>query len=128
MPSADSGRRNAAVWNSVTAAREAAGRMFNTLPASVSIDYNLLYNVGSTAVYGSHLAYVAGVGNLDTLDAFRAATGYEVHGRFGDPAFLNAGGGDLRIGSGSPAVDGGAVILGDGYRGSAPDMGRFEAP
>jgi parallel beta helix pectate lyase-like protein len=100
----------------------------NALPASVSIDYNLLYNVGSSAAYGNYLAYVAGVGNLKTLDALRAATGYDRHGRFGDPAFVNTASGDLRITAGSAAVDGGTVVLADGYRGSAPDIGRFELP
>jgi hypothetical protein len=106
------------------------GRAFSidsALPSSVTIDHNLLYNVGSTAVYGNHLAYVKNVGQFDTLDAFTAATGYEANGLFGDPLFVNGPGRDYRLTSGSPAIDRGAAVLSDGYSGSAPDLGRFEA-
>ena len=98
------------------------------LPASVRIDYNLLFNGGSAAIYGDHLAYVAGVGNLDTFADFVATTGYDVHGRFGDPRFTNVSGGDFRLTAGSPAVDAGASVLADGHTGTAPDLGRFELP
>jgi parallel beta-helix repeat protein len=106
------------------------GRAFSidsALPTSVVIDYNLLYNVGSTAQYGNHLAYVKNVGNLDTLDAFRGATGYEQHGVFGDPLFIDGAGADYHLKAGSPAIDAGTVVLSGGYAGAAPDMGRYEA-
>ena len=98
----------------------------SALPASVKIDYNLLYNVGSTAQYGNHLAYVKNVGQFDSLAAFVLATGYEKHGLFGDPKFVNRSGRDYRPASGSPAIDAGVVVLSGGYSGSAPDIGRFE--
>jgi parallel beta-helix repeat protein len=100
----------------------------SALPSTVQIDYNLLYNTGSTAVYADHLAYVAGIGNLDTLDAFTVRTGYDSHGRFGDPRFVNRAAGDYHVSAGSPAVDAGTEILGDGHNGTAPDVGRFELP
>ena len=100
----------------------------SVLPSSVRIDYNLLYNTGSTAVYGDHLVYIKGIGNLDTLDAFRTRTGYDAHGRFGDPRFVNRAAGDYRLTAGSPAVDAGSEVLGDGHTGAAPDLGRFELP
>jgi parallel beta-helix repeat protein len=107
------------------------GRAFSidsALPSSVVIDYTLVYNAGSTAVYGNHVAYVKGKGNFDTLSAFHDATGYEAHGVAGDPLFVNRSGRDYRLGSGSPAIDRGLVVLSDGYAGSAPDLGRFEYP
>jgi parallel beta-helix repeat protein len=105
------------------------GRAFSidsALPASVQIDYNLVNNVGSTAVYGNHLAYVAGKGQFDTLSSFVAATGYEKHGVFGDPRFVNRSGRDYRLASGSPAINRGLVVLTDGYAGARPDLGRYE--
>jgi parallel beta-helix repeat protein len=98
------------------------------LPASVHIDHNLLYNTGSAAVYGDHLAYVKGVGNLDTFADFVAETGFDVHGRFGDPRFANLAGDDFRLTTGSPAIDAGASVLADGHTGAAPDLGRYELP
>lgn len=100
----------------------------NALPSSVRIDHNLLHKTGSAAVYGDHLAYIAGVGNVDTLEAFTALTGYDAHGRFGDPRFVNRGGGDYRLSAGSPAIDAGITVLDDGHAGAAPDLGRFELP
>lgn len=40
-----------------------------------------------------------------TLAAFRAAHGQEVHGRQGDPRFINPSFGDFHLGAGSPAID-----------------------
>lgn len=105
------------------------GRAFSidsTLPSSVRIDYNLVYNVGSTAVYGNHLAYVKGKGQFDTLAAFTSATGYEVHGIFANPRFVNGAAHDYRLSSASPAIDRGLVVLSDGYVGARPDLGRYE--
>jgi len=105
------------------------GRAFSidsALPSSVKIDYNLVYNVGSTALYGNHIAYVAGKGQFDTLSAFTAATGYEAHGIFGDPRFVNRSARDYRLTARSPAIDRGLVVLSDGYAGLRPDLGRYE--
>jgi parallel beta-helix repeat protein len=96
------------------------------LPSSVRIDRNLVHNTGSTAVYGTHLAYVKGLGNFDTLAEFRAATGYEAHGIFGAPRFVDRTSRDYRLTPSSPAVDRGEVVLDDGFAGSGPDLGRFE--
>lgn len=107
----------------------AGGRAFSidsSLPSSVQIDYNLVYNVGSTALYGNHIAYMEGVGQFDSLSAFAAATGYEAHGVFGDPRFVNRSGRDYRIAAGSAAIDRGIVVLSDGYAGARPDLGRYE--
>jgi len=100
----------------------------STLPGSVQIDRNLLYNAGSTARYGNHLAYVKYLDRqFDSLDAFTTATGYEQSGVFGDPRFVNAAGRDYHLQADSPAIDRGAVVLNDGFAGAAPDLGRYEA-
>ncbi|MEP7377968.1 MAG: right-handed parallel beta-helix repeat-containing protein [Chloroflexota bacterium] len=93
------------------------------LPASVVIDYNLVYNSGS-----GYVATVVGIGGTTSLDTFRSWTGKEVHGLTGNPSFTDPANHDYRLSSDSPAIDRGRIVSGvtDGYRGSAPDMGRFE--
>jgi len=96
------------------------------LPDSVAIDYNLLNNAGSTAQYGSYLAYVKGVGNVDTLSQLRSWTRYEDHGRSASPEFVNRRAGDFHLRRRSPAIDAGTVVWGGKYLGRAPDLGRYE--
>lgn len=105
------------------------GRAFsidNKLPASVSINYNLMYNAGSTATYGQYLAYVAGKGNTKSLAEFVSWTGYQVNGLVASPGFLSASTRDYRLTSTSPAIDRGMKGLEPTYLGTAPDLGRFE--
>jgi hypothetical protein len=70
---------------------------------------------------------VAGKGNTTSISTLRS-WGYEASGISEDPLFVNGGGRDYRLQSGSPAIDRGVRISGvnDGFVGSAPDMGRFE--
>jgi len=93
------------------------------LPSSVVIDNNLLHNSGT-----GYLFTVVGVGGTRSIDVFRSWTGRELKGLVGDPRFVNAGSRDYHLRSDSPARDRGRVVAGvtDGYRGSAPDMGRYE--
>jgi hypothetical protein len=67
--------------------------------------------------------------NYPTLQALRQGTGFEMHGRSGDPLFTNPGGGDYTLQPESPAVDGGLRLPGinDVFIGGAPDMGAHEA-
>jgi parallel beta-helix repeat protein len=105
------------------------GRAFSLaagLPTGLVIDHNVVNPGGSTATYGTRVAYVEGVGNTDSLAVFTTWTGYMVHGLQADPRFTDPDGGDYRLASGSPAIDAGAD-LGDPYRGAAPDPGRHEA-
>ncbi len=76
----------------------------------------------------------------DSLEAFRAATGFEEHGVMVEPGMFmslgppvegetyGAGFGDLALRSGAAAVDAGAVLpnINDGFTGRAPDLGCFE--
>jgi parallel beta-helix repeat protein len=93
------------------------------LPSSVVIDHNLLYNSGP-----GYLASVVGKGGTSSLSTFRSWTGREWSGREGNPRFVNSASRDYRIRADSPAIDRGRVISGvtDGFRGTAPDIGRFE--
>jgi parallel beta-helix repeat protein len=104
------------------------GRIFSlgkSLPSGLVLDHNLAYPGGSTAQYANHLAYVEGRGNTDSLAEFRSWTGYEVHGVQASPRFVDRARHDYRLRAGSPAIDKGARVIG-GYRGRAPDIGRFE--
>ena len=96
------------------------------LPDSVALDYNLLNKAGSTAQYGSFVAYVSGRGNADTLRQFRRWTGYERHGLSASPAFVKRAAGNYHLRRKSPAIDAGTASVGGGYRGKAPDIGRYE--
>jgi hypothetical protein len=95
----------------------------SAMPASLIIDRNLLYN-GS----GGTLAYVAGKGSTASLATLRNWTGYEGTGVNANPQFVDAAGHDLRVVTGSPAIDHGMFLspITDGYVGSAPDIGRYE--
>jgi hypothetical protein len=66
--------------------------------------------------------------NYSNLAALRAATGFEVNGRSGDPMFAGPEEGDYTLLPGSPAIDGGLRLPGinDVYAGQAPDMGAHE--
>jgi hypothetical protein len=54
-------------------------------------------NTGSTATYATHVAYVAGRGNTDSLAEFTSWTGLDIHGIQADPRFLDADGRDYRL-------------------------------
>lgn len=107
-----------------------------------TFDYNLMYSTRQT---DSETAY-KWVADYDDplnntrypdLDSFRAAVNQEPNGIWGNPKLnTKALAGypksskllDLRIKSGSPAIDAGTVLPGinDGYKGTAPDIGAFE--
>jgi hypothetical protein len=94
-----------------------------TLPASVSVDNDLVWSPSGV------VATVVGADDLTTLADFRSATGYETNGVSADPLVVNAANGDLRLTSGSPAIDAGIVLSGDStpYNGTAPDLGALES-
>jgi parallel beta-helix repeat protein len=98
----------------------------NKLPASVDIDYNLLYNVGSTAEYGQYVAYVAGKGNTTSHAELVSWTGYQRNGIFASPGYVSASTRDYRLTSTSPAIDRGVLGLESTFLGAAPDLGRYE--
>lgn len=93
------------------------------LPSSVVINHNLLHNAGT-----GHIATVVGKGGTSSFATFRSWTGYEASGLTGDPRFASASNRDYRLQGSSPAIDRGRTVSGitDGFKGAAPDMGRFE--
>jgi hypothetical protein len=104
----------------------AAGKIYGiemTLPASVVIDHNVVYQSA-----GGTIASVAGHGSTNSLATLQAWTGREMHGVGGNPRFIDAGQQDFRLSSTSPAIDKGMDLPGitDSYTGSAPDLGRYE--
>lgn len=90
------------------------------LPATVAIDWNLAYNAS-----GGSIAWVSGVGNTSSLATFRSWTGYETHGRQGNPRFVDS---LLHVAATSPAVDNGVYLSGVSGTvvGDGPDIGRYE--
>jgi hypothetical protein len=91
-------------------------------------DYDLFNPFGS----GHNVAEWNGQAFTNLAD-FTAASGHEAHGLDADPLFVNAGGGDLRLQGGSPAIDQGVIIPGfndagspQPYSGAAPDIGAYE--
>jgi parallel beta-helix repeat protein len=99
----------------------------NEMPATVVIDYNLLWNPESDARHGEYLAYVAGHGNTRSPESLRQ-WGIDRHGMVADPAFVSRSEHDYRLRPGSPAIDAGVVLpgLGDEVADGLPDLGRWE--
>jgi hypothetical protein len=71
-----------------------------------------------------------GGSNYSSVSAFRSATGNEVHGKQGDPLFINV---QKQIDATSPAFDAGIMLANFNtpdsawpYGGTAPDIGAYE--
>ena len=94
--------------------------LFEPLPASLVIDFDLVRTTGTVARIGEAV--------IVDFPAFQAQTGYEEHGRWGDPRF--AGPVDATLRAGSPAIDAVPPItgVGDGASGAGPDLGALERP
>lgn len=104
------------------------GRVYSiegTIPASVQIDYNLVYNPGSTSSRGNYLAYVEGKGNTMDFSTFKQWTGYDQHSVNKNPVFVNPTIKDYHLLGSSPAINIG-INLGEPFTGTAPDAGAFE--
>ncbi len=97
----------------------------SALPASVSIDSDILFDPSSTALYGQHLAYVAGHGNTESLTELRDWTGYEESGSWADPWFVDPGSHDYHLRQSSAAAGNGAFPIPGTMPGSAiPRVGH----
>jgi hypothetical protein len=106
-------------------------------------DYDLMYSTrqtDKTTAYKWVCEYGDSLNNTRYADlaAFRAAVKQEKNGKWGDPKLLttplkgypkNSKLLDLRLRSGSPAIDAGVLIPGinDEYSGKAPDIGAYES-
>lgn len=96
----------------------------SAIPGSVVVDYNLIWHTERGT-----LATVVGFGRTSRMSTLTAWTGFNAHGVNKAPLFIAAGGHDFHLRSASPAIDAGRMVghVTEGYRGSAPDLGRFEA-
>ncbi len=85
-------------------------------------DGDLLYVTGSITIF--HWKNL----NYSTLAALQTATGFETHGKVGDPKFVNQAGFNFALQSSSPAIDAAIRFPGinDNFSGAAPDIGASE--
>ena len=83
----------------------------SVLPASVTIDGDVIFDPTSTALYGQYLAYVSGFGNTRSLTELRTWTGYETTGLWADPAFVDRATHDYHLRRASAAAGKGAFPL-----------------
>lgn len=111
------------ILNNVAVSGDRLHSIDSTLPDSVVIDRNLIFNTS-----GGYLGYVAGHGNTDDLSEFRSWTGLEGDGISADPRFRRAGRRDFRLRASSPAIDRAMRLPGvtRRFKGRGPDLGRFE--
>jgi Right handed beta helix region/Protein of unknown function (DUF1565) len=87
-------------------------------------DGDLLYVIGSSNLFRWGTPY------YKTLATLQAGTGFESHGKVGNPMWTNPAAGDYHLLPGSPAIDAGVIVPGiDDMRfaGKAPDIGAFES-
>jgi parallel beta-helix repeat protein len=99
------------------------GFVGTNLPLStMTVDYNLDYNPGNL------VASVTGKGNASTTTRLTEWTGFQANGVNADPRFVDPAAKDYRLRADSPALDRGTILptWSAGFKGSAPDMGRFE--
>lgn len=106
-------------------ARDKVYSIDSAMPASVTIDRDLVFHSGAGSI-----AYVYGRGNTSSLATFRSWTGFEMSGIQADPKFTNLAGADFSLGALSPAIDRGVQLAGvtDDFTGAAPELGRYERP
>ena len=111
------------ILNNVAVSDDRLHSIDSTLPDSVVIDRNLIFNPS-----GGYLAYVAGHGNTDELSELRSWTGQEGGGINAAPRFRQARRHDFRLRAGSPAIDRALRLpeVSERFNGRAPDLGRFE--
>jgi parallel beta-helix repeat protein len=100
----------------------------NEMPASVVIDYNLVWNPQSDARHGEYLGYVAAHGNTRSAEDLRQ-WGLDRHGMVADPRFVSRAEHDYQLQPDSPGIDLGIVLsVGqDEVADGLPDVGRWEA-
>jgi parallel beta-helix repeat protein len=73
--------------------------VYDSAPASTTANYNLVWQSGAGTEYTW-----AGT-SYNTLSALQSATAQEAQGKFANPNFANAGGGNFQLTQGSPAID-----------------------
>ena len=112
---------------------EINGRVVSDAGEKPIMDYNLWFD-HDTENWSLSLARWAGVKYFD-FDSFKAGTGQEQNGVWGQATFIDRANDDYRLADGSLGIDQGGLILGFNdpdsawpFLGAAPDIGAFEAP
>ena len=77
------------------------------------LDYNLYYSPGGS----EDGTWEWKTASYDTFNSYRTHTGNDLHSQFANPLFLNTGGLNFHLGSGSPAIDRGETL---------PDVGALD--
>jgi parallel beta-helix repeat protein len=86
-------------YNGIACSRRAGNiGIWDSAPSTTTVDHNLVWLSTSGKMYVFGTAYTS-------LAAMQAATHQEVHGVQSDPLFVDAGAWNLRISSGSAAID-----------------------
>jgi parallel beta-helix repeat protein len=88
------------------------------------VDHNLVFHEGG-GVIGSYGSY----GGTTSFDTFRAWTGFDAHGAYAEPRFVDASILDFGLADTSPAIDRALDVLGvtTPVLGAGPDIGRYES-
>ena len=97
-------------------------------------DYNLFYLSGASKPFFVIAGSSTGIVAVNTLAAFQAAGGQDMHSRWADPKFVSVANKDFRLQPGSPAIDMGISITGVPVdsrgiarpQGSSHDAGLYE--
>ncbi len=112
-------RNNILIGNTSAASEAESGEA----GSNDDFDGDLLYTINSSNLFRWGTPY------YKTLSALQSGTGFEKHGKVGNPSWTNPSAGDYHLGVGSPCIDAGLVLPGINdrrYVGQAPDIGAFE--
>jgi hypothetical protein len=106
---APSSQSNTEVYNNlITALGSNSQVLVNAYSLSsysgISQDHNFYYNNGSTPVFA-----FSSNANISGLSAWQTASGQDENGTVAAPGFVNAGGGDYKLATGSAALTAGAT-------------------
>ncbi len=109
-------------YNGISCSRRAGNiGIWDSAPASTTVDHNLVYLSKSGTMYVFKSSYTS-------LAAMQAATGQERHGVQGDPRFTAPATGDFTLQAGSPAVDRGNSGVSGGQSLDAAGNPRVDDP
>jgi len=101
--------------------------------AANDFDYDTWYNLDNqwlksyTGTDEKRLFQFGGE-TIFSLKTLQDLFGWEMHGLYDDPHFVDAGSGNLKLKSDSPCIDNGQLLpnINDNFKGNAPDMGAYE--
>ena len=104
------GAINTYVLNNIVLEVGGSNYYYEAASAIAESDYNLSYHPTETT--GQLFRVASTTYYLSGFSAFKSATGFETHGIWADPEFVDAAGLDFHLRTGSPAIDAGTVVTG----------------